>query len=168
MRQQSGDVVVVTETNLVVRDGVVLVHHRDTTQLDQSLECAAGVQVLGPIDEVVGNQQHLRGHQRMTGELGVVHLHQTTLSRRRQSLQRAHVGRSFGETQRRDPGRDGARGHQDHLVSLRSQAGDLATDVGDDGTVDDPEVVGERRASDLGHDAHDEDGTGWADQLSGE
>ena len=118
------------------------------------------MQVLRAIDEVVRHQQHLGGHERMRGELGVVDLHQSALSGRGQSLESAHIGWTLAKTERGHPRRDRARRDQHDVVAIGAKAGDLTTDVGDDGAIDHTEIVGEGRTSDLGDDSHDEDGTG--------
>ena len=56
---QRGQPVVVAEADLVVRGGVVLVHHRDHTELEEPGQGLAGVQVLLAVDEVEGGEQDL-------------------------------------------------------------------------------------------------------------
>ena len=143
MRQERCDVVVVAEPDLVVRDGIVLVDHRYTAEFEQTLERFARVQILLSVHEVVRHQQHLRGHQGVACELGVVHLHESTLTSGRQRLQRSNIGRTSRQTQSRHAGRHRARGHQHHVVAGLPQLSDLTADVGDDGAIDHTERIGE-------------------------
>jgi len=158
MREQGGDPIVVAEPDLVVRDGVVLVHHRNATEFEKPLQRLARVQVLTTIDEIVRNEQYLGGNDSECREFGVVHLHQSTLPDRGQRLEGAHVGGTFGESQGRDSGRHRRRGHQHHVVATRPQAGDLGADRADHRTIDHSPSVGERRGADL----HDHETAGHA------
>ena len=63
MGDQRGDPVVVAIAQLVTGNGVVLVDDRDAAQFDQAYQRLAGMEVLPAIDEVVRDQQHLRGNQ---------------------------------------------------------------------------------------------------------
>ena len=60
---QRGQAVVVAEADLVVGDGVVLVHDGHHTELEQAQQRAPGLQVLAALHEVERGQQHLAGHQ---------------------------------------------------------------------------------------------------------
>ena len=63
VRDECREPVVVAVSDLVVGDGVVLVDHRDDTELEQPTERLAGVEVLRPVPEVVGREQHLSGDE---------------------------------------------------------------------------------------------------------
>ena len=64
---EGGQAVVVAEADLVVGDGVVLVDDRHHPEVEQAPQGLAGVEVLGAVDEVVGGEQHLAGHQAVAG-----------------------------------------------------------------------------------------------------
>ena len=59
VRDERGEPVVVAVADLVVGDGVVLVHDRHDAELEQALHRLAGVEVLRPVAEVVRGEQHL-------------------------------------------------------------------------------------------------------------
>jgi hypothetical protein len=84
---QRSEGVVVAETDLLVGDGIVLVHHRDRTQRQQRLHRAASVEIACTVREVVVGQQNLRGVQTVARELPFVGLDQAHLPHRRGSLQ---------------------------------------------------------------------------------
>jgi len=155
MREQCRDAVVVTEADLVVRDGIVLVHDGHAAELEQPFEGLARVEILPPVDEVVRNQQNLSRHQTEGTELRVVDLHESALPGRGQSLQGPHVGWALGQSERGHSGRHRTRRHQHDVVAGCPQFGDLPTGATDHRTIDDPPGIGERRCSDL----HDDETT---------
>ncbi len=59
MGHEGGEPVVVAEADLARRDGVVLVDDGHDAEVEQPLEGAAGVGVVGPTRHVVGGEQHL-------------------------------------------------------------------------------------------------------------
>ena len=103
---------------------------------EQAGQRAAGVEVLPPVDEVVGHEQRLGRHEAVGAEGGVPAAHQPRLAGRRQRLQRRHVGRPGGEPEGGDAGGDGAGRHDDHLVTAGPQLGDLAGQLADRAVVD--------------------------------
>ncbi len=153
---QGGQAVVVAEADLVVGDGVVLVHDGHHAQLEQAQQRAAGLEVLAPLHEVERGQQHLAGHQVVGAERVVVDLHQPALTHRRDRLQGDRVTGSAAAAQaeRGQPGRDGPRADHHHLVAVGAQLGDLGAELGDGALLDDALAVGERRRADLGDDDH--------------
>ena len=115
MGDQGGQAVVVPEADLLVGHRVVLVDHRDDTQLEQASERLAGVQVLAAVDEVEGGQQHLAGRQSVGAERVAPHPHQQVLADGGHGLERGQiVGTGPALGQARPPGGDGARRHDHH------------------------------------------------------
>ena len=82
MRHESGDPVVVAVSKFVVGDRIIFVDDWHTTEFQQPTERLAGVQVLGPIDEVMRVEQHLSADQTECGKLLVVLLHDPALAHR--------------------------------------------------------------------------------------
>ena len=68
---QGGDAVVVAEADLVVGDGVVLVHDGHHPQLEQALAGCRGPAGTAPLHEVERGQQHLAGDEAVAAELVV-------------------------------------------------------------------------------------------------
>ncbi len=95
--QQVGDerrqAVVVAEADLVVGDGVVLVHHRDHAEVEQPTERGPGVEVLLTDGEVEGGEEHLAAHQPVRRPARLVDPHEAGLPHRRGRLQRDGVAR---------------------------------------------------------------------------
>ena len=91
VRDQGRQTVVVPETDLVVGDGVVLVHDRDDAELQQAREGVPGVQVALPVGEVERGEQDLAGEQALGGQGVVVDAHEPRLADGRQCLQRPRV-----------------------------------------------------------------------------
>ncbi len=133
---ERGEAVVVAEADLVVGDGVVLVHDRDHAELEQAHQRLPGVQVLTALDEVVRDEQHLRGHETVRREDVVVGAHEAALTDRGERLQRRQVDGPLGQAERGDPGRHGARGDDDDVVAVDAQLRDLVTELLDRGDVD--------------------------------
>ena len=79
MGDERGEPVVVTEANLVVGDGVVLVHHRQHAELQQPPNGPARVQVLLAHTEVERREQHLPRHDAELRERPVVDTHEAAL-----------------------------------------------------------------------------------------
>ena len=73
--------VVVAETDLVVGDGVVLVHYRDHTELQQARERVTGVQVTLAVGEIEGRQEHLAREQALGGQSVLVDAHDGAVGR---------------------------------------------------------------------------------------
>ncbi len=99
MRDESSDAIVVTESELVVCQRVVLVHHRNHPKVEQSLEGVASVKVLSSVKEVVRGEQGLAGNQPDSGERLVPRFHQPGLPDGRHGLLSEHVVRT-GHTKR--------------------------------------------------------------------
>ena len=107
MGNEGREAIVVAEPDLVVGEGVVLVDDGHRSQLEQSRERLARVEVLPALDEVVRNEQHLRGHQPVRREDVVVGAHEAALPSRGKRLQCRGVGRTLLQPERGD-----ARGHR--------------------------------------------------------
>ncbi len=132
--EEGGQEVVVAEADLVVGDGVVLVHHRHHAQLEQAVEGLAGVEVLGAVGEVEGGQQHLAHHQPVRAEGGVVDAHQPALADGGDGLEGGDVVRSAaGQAQGGQAGGDRPRRHHHHPVALAAQVGHLGAQLLDGG-----------------------------------
>ena len=159
MREQRSDPVVVAEPDLVTRNRVVLVDDRHTAELEQPDQGLARMQVLTPVHEIVRHEQRLAGDETVPTELGRVDLHELRLARRSKRLQCGHVGGSARKAECRDSGRHRTRGDDEHLVTGSAQRGRLVAQACNRSAVDDPALVGERRRSDLGYDAHYSSGT---------
>ena len=67
---EGGEAVVVAVADLVVGHRVVLVDDRHGAEVEEAAQGLAGVEVLGAVDEVVGGEQHLAGHQAVGGQDG--------------------------------------------------------------------------------------------------
>ncbi len=116
VRDQGGEPVVVADPDLVGGHGVVLVDHREDAELEQAVEGPLGVAVVRPTHHVVGGEQHLPDGDAVPGERLRVAVHQDALTDARCCLLGGQVARTSREPERHEPGRDGARGHQDDLV----------------------------------------------------
>ena len=150
---QGGQPVVVAEADLVVGDGVVLVHDGQHAELEQPLQGRPGVQVLLADDEVERGEQHLAGDEAVLGQHPVVDPHQPALAHRRDRLEGDRVLRPApGQIDRRQPGGDRARRDRHDAVALGPQLGHLGAELGDGRLVDRAVVVGDGRRADLGDD----------------
>ena len=101
VRHERGEAVVVAVADLVVGDGVVLVHDRDHAEVEEPLQGLARVEVLGAVPEVIGREQHLAGDQPVLAEQRAELPHQQGLTDGGERLQRADVGRARLEAERR-------------------------------------------------------------------
>ena len=155
MRDEGGDAVVVTEADLVVGDGVVLVDDGQHTKLQQPGDRLAGVQVLAAVHEVEGRQQDLPGGHVVAAEVGAPELHEPRLADGRHRLQRGHIARATaGEAQGGQAGSDGTRAHQHDLVAGDPARGHLVGQLGHGLLVDVPLGVGYGGCADLDDDNH--------------
>ena len=116
VRDQRGQPVVVAEADLGRGDGVVLVHDRHRAELAQPLEGPVGVAVVPAPGHVVDGEQHLAGDQPVPGEPVGVAVHEQALPDAGRRLLGGEVARAPGQPERRQPGGDGARAHQHHVV----------------------------------------------------
>ena len=149
MRHKRRQAVVVAIADLVGGDGVVLVDDRDGAEGEQAGQGPPGVQVLAAIDEVVGYEQRLRGHEAVLGERVVPAAHQPCLTGGGDRLQRGHVRRPLVESESRDSGGDGTRRHDDDVVTAGAQRGNVGGELHERRLVDDTAFVGDRRRPDL-------------------
>jgi hypothetical protein len=143
---QRGQAVVVTEADLVVGDGVVLVDDGDDPELEQAVDRAAGVQVLLADTEVERREQHLAGNDSEIGERLLVHPHEPALPHGRHRLQRLLVARAgvAVEIECGKSGGDGAGRHRDDRVAVVAQRGNLLAERGDGVVADLAAGVGDR------------------------
>ena len=88
-------------------DRVVLVDDRDRSVVEQRAERVADIEVAGPILEIIGHQQHLRGVPALGAEHPLVGLDQTALADRRHGLQ---VGQFLGPLGQAHPPHAGPNG----------------------------------------------------------
>ena len=151
LRHERRDAVVVAKADLVVGDGIVLVHDGDHVEFEKSLERGPGVQILRPNHEVERRQQHLPRDHAVPGERLVVGRHEQRLPHRRHRLQRAGVARAAGgrQAERGQAGRDRGRRHQDDAMAIRARRRELVAHLVDRRPVDAPVIVGDRRGADL-------------------
>ena len=158
VRHEGGDAVVVADADLVVGDGIVLVDDRHHAQLAEATQGCAGLEIGRTSVEVVGDEQHLAGHDVVFGEALVPRRHEVGLAHRRHGLQRPGIlgPLTGGEPERGKPGSDRARGHHDHLVTGLAGPDDVAGNLRDGRAIDAAVDVGDRRRADLDH--HDHDG----------
>ena len=156
VRHQRGEPIVVAEADLVVGDGVVLVHHRHHAEVEQPAEGGPGVEVLLADREVERREEHLAADQAVGGQRALVHPHEAGLAHRRCRLERDGVARpgSRRVPEGGEAGGDGAGGHQDEPMALGAQAGRLGAELGHRGFVDLTVGGGDRRRADLGDDDH--------------
>ena len=103
-----------------------------------------GVEVLPALDEVVRNEQHLRGHQPVGREDVVVGAHEAALPSRGKRLQCRGVGRTLLQPERGDARGHRAGAHDDDVVAVDAQLRHLPAELLDGCGVDDPDIVGER------------------------
>ena len=112
MRHQGGQAIVVTEADLLVGDGVVLVDDRDHAQVGQVPQRPAGVEVLRAVHEVERGQQDLPGQHAVRLEAVLPQAHEAVLPDGRDGLQDG-----------------GVRGPLGAAVRARSQPAEMAPDV---------------------------------------
>ena len=115
--------VVVPETDLLVGDGVVLVHDGDDAELRERLERAARVQVLAAVREVERSEQHLTDRHAHARRTRRARRASTGAGRppRRPAGSRRRAGAAARRPRRPTRG-DRARGHHDDATSPRRAA----------------------------------------------
>ena len=133
---QSSEPVVVSESDLVRCDGVVLVDDREDPQSQKALHGSARVGPGRRILEVAGGQQHLAGEDAEPVEAGLIPPHEHVLTDSCRCLLRRKVIRATFELQERERRRDRARRHEDDLGVSTVRGGNR----GDD-RVDAPRVL---------------------------
>ena len=158
VRHQGGQPVVVAEPDLVGGHRVVLVDHRQHAQLEQPVQGALRVAVVGPAHQVVGGQQDLAGADAVPGEGGGVPGDEQALADAGRGLLGGQVAGAAREPQRDQAGRDRARGDQDDLrgrgpAAARAAFGEGLSQGGDCLVVDLAVRRGQGRGTDLDHDA---------------
>ena len=149
---QRREPVVIAEPDLVGGHRVVLVDHRDHSQLKEPVQGALGVPVVAAPHQVIGGEQHLPGAQAVQRERRRVPGDQQPLPDARSRLLGGQVPWPPGQPERRHPGRDRARGHQEHLAAGRDARGDGRDERRDALIVDRAAPAGERGRPDLDDD----------------
>ena len=119
---EAGQGVVVAHLDLVHRDGVVLVHHRDDAEVEEPLERAPRVEEAGARGEVVGGEEHLRDGAAVRAERRAPGRHEVRLSDGRGGLLRRDVPGAAAPPHEREllgaePHR--ARGDEDEPAAAR-------------------------------------------------
>ena len=126
VRDECREAIVVAISDLVIGDGVVLVDHGDDTELEQPAERLAGVEVLRPVPEVVGCEQHLSGNEVVLTEDRTDARHEQRLADRRDRLERPDVVRARAEPERGQAGGDRTGADEHEVVPARARLGELA------------------------------------------
>ena len=109
---ERGQPVVVAEPDLVGGDRVVLVDHREHTKLEQPVQGALGVAVVGPAHQVIRAEQDLTGADAVLGEGRGVPGDEQALADAGRGLLGGQVARPPGQAQRDQAGRDRPGGDQ--------------------------------------------------------
>ncbi|TWH06059.1 hypothetical protein L613_004800000040 [Pseudoxanthomonas taiwanensis J19] len=148
-RDDRRQVVVVAQLELVHRDGVVLVDHRQRAQRQQLLEGGAGVEVAAAVAQVVVGQQHLR-HRAL--EEALPQLDQACLAQRGQRLALGDGGAGLGRA-RQDgaAGGDRAGGHDHHLAPGQHRGGHELCQAQGEARRQPAAIGGQQAAADLQH-----------------
>ncbi len=150
---EGGEPVVVAEADLVGGDGVVLVDDGDGAHLQELVEGAEGVAVVGAAAGVVGGEEHLADADAVTREGGGVAGDQEPLADAGCGLLAGEVLGAADQAERGEPGGDGTAGDEDDLAF--AAVPDLGQDV-DEGVdavgVEAAGGGGERGGADLDDD----------------
>ena len=153
MRHQSSEPVIVAEADLVGGDGVVLVDDGDNTQPEEPGHGVQRVAVRGGAQDILHRQQQLRHQDAVLGKRLRVVTDQESLTHRCGSLLSLQVAGPAAQAKWCKRRRDGTGGDQHHpsprVVQLGQRGGDLAHTC----DVELPVRGGQRRGSDLDHDA---------------
>ena len=115
MGHQRSEPVIVTEPDLVGGDGVVLVHDRHHTEIEQGTQRAVRVAVVAAPDHVVRSEQHLADRQAMPGERRGVPGQEQPLAHAGARLLGGKVARAPWQAKRRQTSGNRPRRHQDDL-----------------------------------------------------
>ena len=116
--------VVVADADLVHRDGVVLVDHRDHPVLQQRRQRVLRVDEAAPVGEVAAGEQHL-GHLEPVAAEGLLPGgHQVALADGGRGLLLGDRARAPRQLQPRRAGGDRPGGDDDRLAAARGEAGD--------------------------------------------
>ena len=115
MGDECSQAVVVPEPDLVGRDGVVLVDHRQDAQLEEPVQRPLSVAVVGATNDVVDGEQHLADREPQRGKAFVVAMHQQPLAHRCGRLLGGQVTRATAQSQGGQSGGNGSGRNQDDL-----------------------------------------------------
>ncbi len=116
-----GQPVVVAKLDLIHDDGVVLIHDRDDTHCQHPGHRTARIEILAPVSEHIPREEYLTDLDPVVAEQRRIPLHQAGLSDGRSDLEVRDGSRAFGETERRETGRNRARCHEYDGVSTDPQ-----------------------------------------------
>src|SRR5262245_3073578 len=149
MRDQRRETVVVTESDLVGRYGVVLVDDGEHTEAEQAVKRALCVSVVRSAGHVGGGKQNLRHRHVVAGKYVGVTRHQQALSDARGCLRGCEVTGTPGQAQRGKARSDRAGGDKDELctgcLTRRQHIGELR----ESRQVKSAPATGQRRRADL-------------------
>ena len=149
---QSAQRVVVTELDLVIDDGIVLVDHRDDLQAQQCQQRRASVQIALAVCEVRVGQQHLCAANAMLSQLGFVQLRQAHLADGRSGLQFVQRLGTRCPSQALHAFGDGSARHHHDLTALRCQRRQLPAPIADCVRIETTPLVGHQAGADLDDD----------------
>jgi hypothetical protein len=86
MHYHAGKIIIVTELDLIHRDGIVLVDDRNDTVIQKRLERVPRIKKSCPVREVFTREQHLRDFFPVRAEGLFIHPHETGLADGRRCL----------------------------------------------------------------------------------
>ena len=162
LRDERGEAIVISETQLAGGHRVVFVENRDDSEAEEARQRGAHVRVVVAAHDVVRGQQHLGGIQVMRLEGGRPPRHQKPLAHRGGSLHARQVLRFRGEAERIKARCDRARRDDDDLAVRPSPARDETRNRVDTVQIQAAVLARERRRADLdddarsrGHSTHD-------------
>ncbi len=123
------EAIVVAETDLGGRHGVVLVDHRNAAETEQRVQGGARVEVAAAVLGVVQRQQQLRGGQALGGERLAPGLGQADLADSGGGLLLFQAEPSLVQAERASGERDGTGRDHDHIDTARAERGDIGGDA---------------------------------------
>ena len=153
--------VVVTESDLVGRHGVVLVDDRHRVQCPKPVQGALGVGVLRAHRDVVRREKHLPDGAVIASECRAPRVDQRHLPDARRGLLGGQVGRPLRQSERLDPGCDRPRGHDDDVGPGLHPRLDRVGEVLQPARIEHTGRSGQRGGADL-----DDDRSRGADHLA--
>ncbi len=129
----------------------VLVDHGQDPQVQQPLQGAPGVEVVGPPGHVIDREQDLAHRDRVVAERLLVCRDQGSLPDARRRLLGRQVFRSLGQAKRPHPRGDGTRGDEHELGVALVSGGQRLDEGGETARVQAPTGRGQRTGPDLDH-----------------
>jgi len=156
--RQHGDLgrerIVVAEGDLVRGRGVVLVHDRHDTQLQQSLERVARVDIARPLGEVQRGEEDLPGFEALRTQCGSPRRLQPRLADRRRRLQPRRRVWTSRQAQSRHPERDRSGRHDADVLAGADERSDLGGVRGELRAPHPTAPVDDERGAELDDDRH--------------